>query len=333
MDKKELQEKIALYYEKLPEETKVLFASMSWLETLKEIDTKYSLNDEQIKTIGTETTILLLGIINLEDYVQIIKDEVRLESNKTNELLDEIGEKILKDIAPLLYKSYEKNLEDLIKEKGIINEDINIDEEIYNIGKKYNLPIDKVGEVETATNKFLEGDTFSHEYEKNIKTILINYQSKINEIIKELNEKIIIPKMESLKNKDNSETENIPLPPYATEKEEIKESIIVEEKKIEVPNSIETPKVDIYRESGIEIIQPSEIPTITPIQKIDTEIVKKSEATTENNIIADKLSGNTVSKNTFTDYSLPKMNLKTDLLNNTPSVTTSKSHDPYHEEI
>ncbi|HAQ02674.1 hypothetical protein A2467_02650 [Candidatus Nomurabacteria bacterium RIFOXYC2_FULL_36_8] len=116
MDQTELQEKIVLYYQKLPEETKVLFAGMSWLETLKEIDTKYSLNDAQIETLGTETTILLLGIISLEDYVQTIKDEIKLEGTGTDNMLDEIGDKILKDIAPLLYESYEKNVMELEKE-------------------------------------------------------------------------------------------------------------------------------------------------------------------------------------------------------------------------
>ena len=101
MDQVQLQEKISLYYQKLPEETKVLFAGMSWIETLKEIDTKYSLNDEQIQTLGTETTILLLSIISPDDYEQTLRNNLNLEEEKVTQILKDINEKIINDVSPL----------------------------------------------------------------------------------------------------------------------------------------------------------------------------------------------------------------------------------------
>ncbi len=64
MDKEELQKKIAEYYLKLPKEAQEVFSSMKWLETLKNICEKYSLDENQIKTLGIETSLILLGIVH-----------------------------------------------------------------------------------------------------------------------------------------------------------------------------------------------------------------------------------------------------------------------------
>ena len=67
---------------------------------------------------------------------------------------------------------------------------------------------------------------------------------------------------------------------------------------------------DIYREHGIEILAEDEF---TPAA---------SEAGGSSNIIASKLFGNTTSKTTISDYSLPKI-----------SRDQENIHDPYHEAI
>ena len=116
MDQKQLQEKIAEYYVKLPEDLKVFFAGMSWLTNIQEVSLKYTLNPEQIEVLTTETTLLLLCIVSTEDYIKTIESELKLPKETFDKVLDEIGEGILKDTYQKLDEGFLNNLEILDKE-------------------------------------------------------------------------------------------------------------------------------------------------------------------------------------------------------------------------
>ena len=75
MNKEEIQKNIGLYYSKLPPNLQEIFSSMRWLETLKQISSKYNLTEDQIRIIGTETTIVLLGMNDLTEYERILERE------------------------------------------------------------------------------------------------------------------------------------------------------------------------------------------------------------------------------------------------------------------
>ena len=156
--------------------------------------------------------------------------------------------------------------------------------------------------------------------------------------------------------------EKIPIPPYATKKEDVvpippqktpiptlskvevsvtptpinnKTDIYKEEKPAqkEIEDIISNKGVvkkesDMYREHGIEIITEDEV--IPEIKRQENKmpspsmgnIVVESTKNEDSNIIADKLFGNTTSKTTVSDYSLPKI-----------SNDQEHIHDPYHEII
>lgn len=303
MDQTQLQQKIAEYYQKLPEETKVLFASMSWMEALKEIDTKYGLNDEQVKTLGTETTLLLLGIINLEDYEKTLRNEIKLENNKIEDVIREINEKILKDIVPQLYETFNKNTSELIKEKYGENfderlsnlpenikkaiNDSNYQSFIYEIGNKYSLNIDQLGILEDITIKVMVGTIKGDQYENEIKSKINIPENSIKEMIVELNENIFKNIKEILKN-NWSKKEEVPLPPYTKKVEENKvfSSPSVretpEEQKgsdiIEKPIEQKRSEIDPYREHGIEILSDENITNSEVVPELKQEENKISSS-------------------------------------------------------
>ncbi len=129
MDQKELQQKIAEYYDKLPSDVQAIFSSMKWLETLETISTKYNLNEKQKETLATETTLLLLSILSPMEYADnLIKELEIADENIVKNILEEIDSSILKDIAPKLYETYNKNGDELVKkevEKAGVHQNVN----------------------------------------------------------------------------------------------------------------------------------------------------------------------------------------------------------------
>lgn len=111
MDQTQLQQNIAKYYTKLPGDLQQSFSGMTWLEDLKNISIKYSLNEEQTETLATETTLVLLSIIHLEDYVLTLKKDLKLNEEAFNKILDDLDVTILKDIKDDLVNTFELNVE------------------------------------------------------------------------------------------------------------------------------------------------------------------------------------------------------------------------------
>ncbi|MDQ3075748.1 MAG: hypothetical protein M3Q34_01320 [bacterium] len=118
MTQEELQKKIAEFYVKLSPKTQSVFGSQTWLETLRKINTRHSLTEEQIQALGTETTLVLLGITNRDEYEKVLNEELKLPKEKFENILEEINTFVLNPIITELSENYNKNLNN-IKDKPV----------------------------------------------------------------------------------------------------------------------------------------------------------------------------------------------------------------------
>jgi hypothetical protein len=235
-------------------------------------------------------------------------------------------------------------------------------ERMYDIAKKYKLNVEQTGFLEEITTKVILNTIHADQYENEIRSKIDLGDDKIKEMVVELNENIFKNIKEVMKNTPTSDNEEkkIPTPPYATKKEDVvptppqkisiptpskvkvdviptpinkKTDIYKEEKPAQkeiedilLNKGVRGKESDMYREHGIEIITGDEV--IPEIKKMDNKMPSPSMGIVENtkkvdsNIIADKLFGNTTSKTTVSDYSLPKINKDQENI-----------HDPYHEAI
>lgn len=116
MNQEQLQQKIAEYFAKLPSEAQTAFSSMIWMSELNNIITKYSLNSEQTEILGTETTLVLLGMIGLTEYQENLEKELKLEAEILEKIMLEIDEKVLGSTKTQLSETFENNLKSLEKE-------------------------------------------------------------------------------------------------------------------------------------------------------------------------------------------------------------------------
>ncbi len=350
MDQIQLQQKIAEYFVKLPKEAQDIFSSMSWLETLKTISVQDGLNAEQIEILGTETTLVLLGIIHTEDYENNLRKELGLDKEKTEKLILDIDENILKTIKSQLAETFTSNTESLIKEsldQRFSNMPMDAQEaiavsgwkeKIYAISKKYNLTVDKMGILEEITVRTLSGELYTEKYESEVESKIDLSKEKAKEMVSEINESIFKQIKDFMR--DNSGVKEqtvfgVPLPPYKRE-EEVKIPLppnYTEKKEAPAP-VLKSNDVDIYREHGIEIISSEdEVEKDTksidePLKNMEA-IQKKDEEKQISNIISDKLFNKTASTTNITNYSVPKINNQ----NKADSATQSNPHDPYHEII
>lgn len=290
MNKEQLQQKIAEYFGKLPKEAQVVFSSMVWMETLKSISTKYELNNNQIEILGTETTLVLLSIIPIEEYQKIIETELGLTKEITEKIIIEIDETILKTIKEDLSKTFEANAISLAEKEAPIVEKVpdfdprfmsmpkdvqeaiarsNWKENLYKITQKHKLTVEQMGILEEITIKVIKNEIHPDKYEEELASKITIAKEDISNLVNDVNEDVLKKIRESMRNQKNED--EIPLPPYA---------------KIEM--KVETPKTEEISKS----FKPVEEITPLPPQ----------------NIMEEKLKSATVSDHTISDYSSPKTN-------------------------
>jgi len=216
MNPEELQKQIALYYSKLTPELQVMFSSMDWLEALKKISTEYSLTDAQIETLGTETTLMLLGMVPLDEYEEKIKTEVGLPNEKTEKMLGEINEAILKDFQPQLVEVFANNVKGLAGDQSNIDENLDArfdklpeetrkiiltlsyHEKLYTIAQANKLNVEQMGKLEEMTTDVLTGALHADMLEQRLINRLGVTTETIKKILNEINDKILRPLRERM---------------------------------------------------------------------------------------------------------------------------------------
>lgn len=227
MDKEQLQNTIAKYYQKLSPNAQRVFSEMKWLEELKQLSVRYNMSSAQIEVLGTETTLALLGVISLSEYENALMRELGLGKNMADQLVAEIDEKILRNVRGELNNSYDQNLLDLATEQGEnmeenantsnsetgvpvkienkISENVektadnvtkiimesNYKDTLYKIADENDLSIEQMGLLEEIINESFAGKISSIEFANVVKQRLGLPETKINLLVSQINEKIL----------------------------------------------------------------------------------------------------------------------------------------------
>jgi len=390
-----LEIQIAKAKQLLSENSKNAIDAVNWKQILLGMNKKY--NSEQLEELETETELLLCGLTNTIDFPKELETRMKIPKVEVALLLSEMDKLIFKKMQEELEKRLNGGVIENEKIGTGINKPLVLDprfeklprdvqesiansdwrEKIYDIAKKYQINVEKMGDLEGITVKVILNEIKGTEYEDAIRSKIDMGDDKIKEMVREINENIFknikkgmmsetMSRVSMDTTRHDSAESGIPLPPYATKKEDVvplpPPPKKIETKTEDIPliknkdqNEIENiisntskgiKETDMYREHGIEIISnedssPIKKETETPEKKTELIIEPIKQIKTEPleikpivpNIINDKLLGNTTSKAVISDYSLPKMNNQTQSFNKMTGEAPSNPHDPYHEEI
>lgn len=319
MDQEQLQQNIVKYYNNLEKKLQEYFSSMIWMDEIKNIISKYKLNDTQTEILATETTLLLLGIIYIDDYKNTLQKELQLDTNNFDLIYNEIDNILINQRKETLTDAYNNHVNSLLDEKyggdkklderfsslpievqNAISES-NYQTNLYNIAQKYKLSIEQMGVFEEVTNKVMLNIIHPDQYEVELNKTGIKKED-ILELIKDVNEIILKNIREILKQNWDGEKKE--------EDFSFDINIILNE---DIP-------IPPYKEMEIKKMEPV-------VSEIQNPLKTNDKISYQKNIIAEKIEGITVSGNTITDYSSNKKEEE----NRKETNIQTPIHDPYRE--
>lgn len=314
--------------EQLSNESRDAIDSVNWRQIIAGMNTKF--NSEQLEDLEIETELLFCGLITTEKYTEEIENELKISKEEVAWLINELDRLIFKKIQtklenilkgatlptnkPLTFDPRFVNISQKTQEAIAIS---NWQNNLHEIAKKYTLSIDKLDPLEKLTVQLITGGIDAHKYQYEIGQQLILSREDSNNLVTDVDNKILKIIKENLKTNWDKDEDAVPLPPYS--------KVITNEEYYPVGDSTESKiknREDENKNGAIGGI-------IFESVKKDTSVVTPLAI----NLLKDKLGSTTTSTTTVSDYSLPKINSKVDQPATPPVAYSSNLHDPYHEEI
>ena len=307
----ETEKIIGNQFKYLPEEIIALFANPNTNVKILEIGKKYNLNYEQLEILQTETSLLILNLTHPDDYKSELKARLNIQEENLNNTVKEIYSFISDEIIQKLKDIYNdeeinqveldpnfSNLQNNVQE-AIANS--NWKEKLYDLANKYKLTIPQMGILEETTAKVMKNEIHPDKYEDELASKLTLSKDDLSNLVKDINDNILITIRELLKGGSNNIEEEIPLPPYR----------VITNDKLPINN--------------MEEIKPIEIP-----KQPETVINNITMDSTPVNMLEEKLKGATISDHNVSDYSTPKINVLSTPAEN-KEAPLPRSFDPYRE--
>ena len=93
-------------FDSLPESIQTLIMSSKYQESLSAISRKYQLSFEQTTILEKETTLVLMGLSTVEDFGNILKEELRVEDLRNSQIVIDIDNQIFSNVETLLKLMY-----------------------------------------------------------------------------------------------------------------------------------------------------------------------------------------------------------------------------------
>jgi len=307
----QLEIEISKAREKLSLKSREAIDAVDWKQIISGMNIKF--NSEQLEDLKTETELLLYGLTATENFPKELENRLKISKNEVILLINELDRLIFKKIQLELENRLKgittQTNKTLIFDPRFINISKSTQEaiamsdwqnNIHDIAKKYKLSIDKIDPLEKFTVQIITGEIDVGKYKNDIIQQLGLSVDDSNNLITDVDNKILKIIKENLKISLSRNEDKVPLPPYSS-----KPTSVIPENKIGVINGIVS----------------------EPIKK-ETSVVTPLAI----NMLKDKLGNTTTSSSTTSDYSLPKIT-KIDQTATPPVAFNSNLHDPYHEEI
>jgi hypothetical protein len=325
--------------EDLETETELVLCGITSPEEYqKEIQTRMNLSSTETTTLLNEMDKLIFK--KIQEKLMSFLPNNKAEEISNSPIENKTGAKTEVNETKKINKRFEvlpKNLQEAISKSDY-------ETKMYEISQKYKLPINQMGILEEAIIKTILGDINLNGLGLELKLKITLPDEEISALVNDVNTEIFKKIRMLLK----YETSDVPLPPYKEEAPGDNELKIIEEKPVDSIEKEKTTKEDVplpnyknkteevpipiyekplakidekelYKEHGIEMMEGESFRDDESLDKhTETEDDHDHFKDSGIDIIGHKLTSQTISTPTVSDYSLPKL---------------SKDKDIYKEEI
>ncbi len=100
----ELEADLKAHFDKLPKDVQQAILSVDYEKVLKDITQRYHLHIDQGAKLETETTLIMLGLVQPKNYSKNLIFEARIDPKAAELIASEVNEKIFQPIIASLHE-------------------------------------------------------------------------------------------------------------------------------------------------------------------------------------------------------------------------------------
>lgn len=179
-------------FDSMPQGLKDFIMSDSYEETLNAIGAKYQLNAEQINALQQETTIVVMGLIDFEDFESELAKELNIDAKKISEIVKEVNEKIFSKITPSsnIVQDLDARFDKMPENIQEVVEKSNYQALLYEISTAHKLSVPQMGTLDTITTDLIVGSIHPDEFKKIVIKKIGLPEAESAVLVNEINEKV-----------------------------------------------------------------------------------------------------------------------------------------------
>lgn len=303
-----------------PEKSDAMF-SVDIDSKIKELATKYILNEEQSKNIDYYITLSIIGLLREDQLSETITTELKINPETSAQIASYLKSVVFDIIRNKITESQERktildlegtevidprfeNMPEDVKEAISLS---NWKEILYKISSDNKLNIEQMGILEDITVRTMKNEINPDKYEEEVTAKINVDKEKIGSIVKEVSEKIFQEVRKIMREEDVEQKqevvfteEAVPIPPYANQKNDTTQK-----------ENIPSPEIKTSFNDAQSSIN-------SEFQNFENNSLMKIPA----------------SAPTSSSFSVPKVDIAKQTISSAPiSSSPAKPHDPYREVI
>lgn len=117
----ELKNKINEQLQILPKQYRDVIDNFGWEKIIENIGKENGLYDEQIEDLLIETVLVIIGLVDFDDFIYNIEDNLIVEREIGEKIVNEINFQLLEPLEETLKKTFPELIEDIEDEETIKN--------------------------------------------------------------------------------------------------------------------------------------------------------------------------------------------------------------------
>ena len=113
MNNTDLQKQISEHFSELPSAMQGVFSDMSWMDQVEDIGKKYNLSEEQIQSLLIDTSMIMLGVVHIDEYKKNLVQELKINEEQAKLIENDVNSILFNKIKPYLPELYNKKAENV----------------------------------------------------------------------------------------------------------------------------------------------------------------------------------------------------------------------------
>lgn len=204
-EEESIEQILSDFFKELPEGLKMAIKNINLEEKVPAMVERHSIQEMERNFLRDRIRMVLMALITEDEFKYDLSQALQLREEGLDLLLEDIEKEIFAPVEREIIATEEAEDDEVeTSEKMAGTKGISLENKLESIGNKHGLRVDELGTLVEEVRMVLSGKASSKDFPKKLRSKLNWDENKIDSVVKDINEQILIDMRKSLAMPDKS---------------------------------------------------------------------------------------------------------------------------------